>query len=55
MQNGAIWATYEARLRRVSSHICGHLDEDLDMDRLAEIACLTAPPGTSPQASLPSR
>lgn len=41
MQNGAIWATYEARLRRVSSHIYGHLDEDLDMDRLAEIACLS--------------
>jgi AraC family transcriptional regulator len=41
MQNGAIWAAYEARLRRVSSHIYEHLDEDLDMDRLAEIACLS--------------
>lgn len=35
------WSHYEARLRRVTAYIHEHLDEDLDMDRLAEIACLS--------------
>jgi AraC family transcriptional regulator len=34
-------ARYEARLNRVLDHIHDHLDEPLDIDRLAEIACLS--------------
>jgi AraC family transcriptional regulator len=34
-------ARYEARLNRVLEHIYDHLDEPLDIDRLAEIACLS--------------
>jgi AraC family transcriptional regulator len=34
-------ARYEARLSRVLDHIYDHLDEALDIDRLAEIACLS--------------
>lgn len=34
-------ARYEARLNRVLDHIHDHLDEALDIDRLAEIACLS--------------
>lgn len=36
------WALYETRLRRVSAYIHDHLEEDLDMERLAEIACLSS-------------
>jgi AraC family transcriptional regulator len=36
------WALYETRLRRVSAYIHEHLDEELDMDRLAEIACMSS-------------
>ncbi|WP_429340920.1 AraC family transcriptional regulator [Paraburkholderia sp. GAS42] len=32
---------YETRLNRVLDHIYDHLDEPLDIDRLAEIACLS--------------
>jgi AraC family transcriptional regulator len=32
---------YEERLSRVTDHIYGHLDEDIDLARLAEIACLS--------------
>jgi AraC family transcriptional regulator len=32
---------YEERLSRVTDHIYGHLDEDIDLSRLAEIACLS--------------
>lgn len=42
MNGETAWAVYEARLRRVSNHIHEHLDEDLDMDRLAQIACLSS-------------
>ncbi|MGO4621162.1 GyrI-like domain-containing protein [Ensifer sp. 2YAB10] len=35
------WATYERRLHRVSDYIYGHLDGDLDLDRLSEIACMS--------------
>ncbi|APG84654.1 transcriptional regulator, AraC type [Sinorhizobium americanum CCGM7] len=38
---GGAWATYEKRLHRVSAYIYGHLDEELDLDRLSEIACLS--------------
>jgi AraC family transcriptional regulator len=34
-------ARYEARLNRVLDHIYEHLDEPLDIDRLAAIACLS--------------
>jgi AraC family transcriptional regulator len=34
-------ARYEARLNRGLDHIYDHLDEPLDIDRLAEIACLS--------------
>jgi AraC family transcriptional regulator len=37
----AAWAIYERRLHRVSAYIHAHLDEELDLDRLAEIACLS--------------
>lgn len=42
MNGETAWAVYEARLRRVSNHIHEHLDEELDMDGLAEIACLSS-------------
>ena len=42
MNGETAWAVYEARLRRVSAYIHEHLDEELDMDRLADIACLTS-------------
>lgn len=35
-------AKYAARLARVLDHIYDHLDEPLDIERLAEIACLSA-------------
>ncbi|CAE6689728.1 DNA gyrase inhibitor [Paraburkholderia domus] len=34
-------ARYEIRLGRVLDHIYDHLDEPLDIDRLAEIACMS--------------
>jgi AraC family transcriptional regulator len=42
MSENAIWAAYEKRLLRVSAYIHDHLEEDLDLDRLSEIACLSA-------------
>ncbi len=41
MDEQASWAAYERRLHRVSDYIYGHLNEELDLDRLAEIACLS--------------
>ncbi|OOG67371.1 GyrI-like domain-containing protein [Sinorhizobium sp. A49] len=41
MDEQVSWATYERRLHRVSDYIYGHLNEELDLDRLAEIACLS--------------
>ncbi|MCC5618954.1 AraC family transcriptional regulator [Nostoc sp. CHAB 5715] len=41
MTQSAIWAAYEQRLLRVSDYIHAHLDDDLDLDRLAEVACLS--------------
>src|ERR1700710_3041286 len=35
-------ARYEAQLSRVLDHIYDHLDEPLDIDKLAEIACLSS-------------
>lgn len=41
MKEDSIWAVYEQRLRRVSAHIHDHLDEELDLDQLSAIACLS--------------
>ncbi|MDW5313509.1 AraC family transcriptional regulator [Rhizobium sp. PL01] len=41
MREDSIWAVYEQRLRRVSAYIYDHLDEELDLDRLSDIACLS--------------
>lgn len=38
----ASWSRYENRLRRVVAHVHAHLDEPLDLMRLADIACLSA-------------
>ncbi|MBB4195029.1 AraC family transcriptional regulator [Rhizobium aethiopicum] len=42
MNGETAWTLYETRLRRVSAYIHDHLDEELDMERLAEIACLSS-------------
>jgi AraC family transcriptional regulator len=34
-------AAYEARFNRVTAHIYDHLDDDIDLNKLAEIACLS--------------
>nr|WKF57875.1 Multiple antibiotic resistance protein MarA [Paraburkholderia busanensis] len=41
MNESAHRARYETRLGRVLDHIYDHLDEPLDIDRLAQIACLS--------------
>ena len=35
------WTNYAERLNRVVTHIYDHLDDELDLNRLAEIACLS--------------
>jgi AraC family transcriptional regulator len=35
------WTNYEERLARVTAYIHDHLDEELDLNRLAEVACLS--------------
>lgn len=35
------WGVYEARIERVTAYIHDHIDEPLDLDRLAEVACLS--------------
>jgi AraC family transcriptional regulator len=35
------WQSYEARFARVIAHIHDHLDDEIDLNRLAEIACLS--------------
>lgn len=42
MNGETAWALYENRLRRVSAYIHDHLDEELDMDKLAGIACMSS-------------
>jgi AraC family transcriptional regulator len=42
MAGEAAWALYENRLRRVSAYIHDHLDEELDMEKFAEIACMSS-------------
>lgn len=41
MREDSIWAVYEQRLQRVSAYIHDHLDEELDLNRLSDIACLS--------------
>ncbi|TDW26189.1 hypothetical protein EV128_11587 [Rhizobium azibense] len=42
MNGETAWALYENRLWRVSACIHDHLDEDPDIERLAEIACMSS-------------
>ncbi|MEN0088747.1 MAG: helix-turn-helix domain-containing protein, partial [Pseudomonadota bacterium] len=35
------WSSYEDRMNRVVDYVHDHLDEDLDLDTLAEVACLS--------------
>ncbi|TBX98545.1 AraC family transcriptional regulator [Rhizobium laguerreae] len=42
MNGETAWPLYENRLRRVSAYIHDHLDEELAMERLAEIACMSS-------------
>jgi AraC family transcriptional regulator len=42
MNGQTAWSLYENRLMRVSAYIHDHLDEELDMERLADIACMSS-------------
>lgn len=35
------WSVYEARIERVTAYIHEHMDEPLDLDHLADVACLS--------------
>jgi AraC family transcriptional regulator len=35
------WTDYQERLSRVTSYIYDHLDDEIDLNRLAEVACLS--------------
>lgn len=35
------WSAYEARIERVTAYIHDHMDESLDLDHLADVACLS--------------
>ncbi|QCI63488.1 AraC family transcriptional regulator [Phreatobacter stygius] len=41
MRDDRNWTTYSDRLERVTAHIYAHLDDDIDLDKLAEVACLS--------------
>jgi AraC family transcriptional regulator len=41
MKEHSGWTNYEERLGRVTAYIHDHLDEELDLNRLAEVACLS--------------
>lgn len=41
MTVSAASASYETRLNRVVDYIYDHLEEDIRLDRLAEVACLS--------------
>jgi AraC family transcriptional regulator len=40
-KNGNDWLDYGERLDRVAAYVFEHLDDDLDLARLAEVACLS--------------
>ena len=35
------WIEYGERMERVSAYVFDHLDDDLDLNKLAEVACLS--------------
>ena len=41
MQQAANWINYEERLNRVTAYIYEHLDDELDLIKLADIAFLS--------------
>ena len=41
MEKTDIWRSYEKRLSRVTDYIYEHLDDEIDLTRLAEVACLS--------------
>lgn len=41
MDKTTTWARYEERLSRITAYIHDHLDEEIDLQKLAEIACLS--------------
>ncbi len=41
MENSSNWTNYRERLDRVTMHVYDHLDDDLDLNKLADIACLS--------------
>ena len=41
MKEHSGWTNYEERLGRVTAYIHDHLDEELDLNRLAEVVCLS--------------
>ncbi len=40
--NDESWTIHEKRIRRVTDYIYEHLDEELDLNKLADIACMSA-------------
>jgi AraC family transcriptional regulator len=38
---GNDWIEYGARMDRVIAYVFGHLDDALDLNKLAEVACLS--------------
>ena len=41
MTDNSGWTNYEERLARVTAYIHDHMDDQLDLNRLAEVACLS--------------
>ena len=35
--------SYERRLSKVTTYLHEHLDQELDLNRLAEVACMSSP------------
>jgi AraC family transcriptional regulator len=42
-RSGNDWIDYGERTERVTAHVFDHLDDDLDLNRLAEVACRSNP------------
>jgi len=41
MENSSNWTNYQERLSRVTAYVYDHLDDELDLNKLADIACLS--------------
>jgi len=41
MKKASTWTDYEERLSRVTAYIYDHLEDELDLNRLADVACLS--------------